>query len=147
MEKEELIHHLSNIHGVKLQTVEDIDPELVRSILNHEDERIAGNAVFLARLYPPHISVPIFESALKHTNDVAALAAATFAIHLDDEAAKNILTQALTKASSPSVLRAAIRSASTLQAVELLPAMKDAFDKLPEGGFKESSEKYLDLDH
>lgn len=145
MDKEELLRHLANIHGVELQSVEEIDPELVRSFLNHENERVAGNAVFLARLYPPETAVPIFEEALENDHEMVALAAAAFAIHLDDEAAKKVLRQALTKSSSPSVLRAALRAASTLQATELLPVMKDAFEKLPDGGFKKSCEGYLDL--
>ncbi|MEW8437577.1 MAG: hypothetical protein AB2689_05410 [Candidatus Thiodiazotropha taylori] len=145
MDKDELLKHLKGIHGVTLDRVDDIDPELVRSFLDHEDDRVAANAVFLARLYPREIAVPIFEAALNSDREVLVLSAASFTVHLQDIDAERLLEKTLMRSKSPPVLRAALRSAARLKLEKLRSVMKSAYEKLPEGGFKKSSESYLDL--
>ncbi len=144
MDKEQLLIHLKGIHGVTLESVEDIDPELVHSFLDHEDDRVAANAVFLARLYPSEIAVPIFESALSSSREIVALAAAAFTVHLQDSDAARLLERTLTHSESPSVLRAALRSAAQLKLEQLRPAMLSAYEKIPKGGLKSSSKVFLD---
>lgn len=144
MDQSELLVHLKGIHGVSIDDISGIDPMMVRSFIDHEDERVAANAVFLSRLFPSQIALSLFEAAVQSNREAVVVAAASFALHLTDADAESVLKTILTVSNNRSVLRAAFRSASTLHLEKLRIHMQAVLEKLPEGGFRDSAKIELD---
>lgn len=129
MTKNELINVFKNIHGVNLEEMIDIDPIILKELLNHDDDRVARNALFVSTTLDAPFAIDFFNQAIQSERNSLNISAAYYCILLENDSAIQILKKALQNP-NPAVIKTAARAAQRARLRELKPALENVLEHI-----------------